>query len=101
MRFYILQMFLILGLSLASGYSLPDFSDSNWDTVLFLSPYGIVSNFFYETTLKSFYFDLSRGQGDLSDWRCWFVLGLCLSLLWNGRRYLCSAAGAIENQKKP
>jgi len=58
----LVQAVFILGLSWASGYAI-EFPDSNWDTTLFLTPYGILHNFLTDSTLAQFYSELSRGQG--------------------------------------
>lgn len=57
----IIQAVFILGLSAASGFTI-DFSDSDWNTALFLTPYGILHNLLTDSTLASFYGELNRGQ---------------------------------------
>ncbi len=67
-RFISIQIFLILALSGLSIYQIPDLSEVDWQTVLFLTPYGIVSNFIHrqDSVMWSFYSDISSGQLDLS-----------------------------------
>ncbi len=62
--FALTQISLILGLALASGYQVPDLSQANWSTVLFLTPAGIVQNYLEKNSsvLWSFYSDISSGQ---------------------------------------
>jgi hypothetical protein len=66
--FLSLQLLFISGMALASGYPWPDLREASWDTALFLTPYGILSNLVdpAKVALKSFYFDISPGQQTLS-----------------------------------
>jgi hypothetical protein len=58
-----LQLALILGIAAVSGYHLPDFRDSNWQTVLFLTPWGLVANNLEpNSAIATFYGDKSPGQ---------------------------------------
>lgn len=67
-RFLSIQIILILSLSVVANYNVPDLNEANWDTVLFLTPIGIVKNLFkkHETVMWSFYGDISPGQTPLS-----------------------------------
>lgn len=57
------QLVAILGLAYVSGYRVPDLEGASWDTVLFLTPFGIIKNFLAESpVMKSFYSDVSAGQ---------------------------------------
>jgi hypothetical protein len=68
--FIIFQAFCLTGVALVTSYQVPDLSDSNWDTVLFLTPIGIIKNFLDENPLmRSFYFDSSPGIVILSGWK--------------------------------
>ncbi len=71
----LIQFALILGLSFASGYVI-QFPDSNWDTTLFLTPFGIAHNFLMGTTLSAFYTEPSRGQTPLN-----LLMGLCYAAI--------------------
>jgi hypothetical protein len=73
--------------SWASGYSIPDFSDSNWSTALFLTPSGIIENFVRDNAIKTFYFDPSRGQGNLSMPRA-LAMGIVFALVCGNARSL-------------
>lgn len=55
-------------LALISEYPVPDFSQGNWDTTLFLTPYGIINNHLHKDTsvLWTFYSDISSGNLELS-----------------------------------
>lgn len=62
----VLQLVLISTLGLISGYPMPRFEDASWETVLFLTPSGIVANHLQWSILREFYNDPSPGQIDLS-----------------------------------
>lgn len=66
-KFISLQIFFISVLACLSSYQIPDLSQANWDTVLFLTPYGILSNHINpnNAVLKSFYSDMSSGQNQI------------------------------------
>lgn len=59
---------LIFIISAISQYSIPDLNQANWDTVLFLTPYGIINNYLNKesSVLWTFYSDVSDGQNKLS-----------------------------------
>lgn len=63
-----IHLLLISILSSIASYRIPDLSQSNWDTVLFLTPYGIISNYLHQNSsvLWTFYGDPSAGQLNLS-----------------------------------
>ena len=63
-----IQLFFIFCLSSIANYEVPDLRQSNWDTVLFLTPYGIISNYLHKesSVLWTFYADTSPGQLNLS-----------------------------------
>lgn len=58
----ILLLIAMAGLSCLSGYTFPNFNDSNWDTVLFLTPWGIISNLLWHPILATFYWDPAPGN---------------------------------------
>jgi hypothetical protein len=66
-KFLGLQIFFISLMAFLSSYKIPDLSQANWDTVLFLTPVGILSNHFnpHKVVLKSFYSDISSGQNQI------------------------------------
>lgn len=66
-KFLGIQIFFISLLACLSSYKIPDLSQANWDTVLFLTPTGILSNHFnpHKAVLKSFYSDISSGQNQI------------------------------------
>ena len=66
--FLSLQILFLTVFSSIASYQVPDLSQANWDTVLFLTPYGILHNFLNQenSVLWSFYGDLSTGQIELS-----------------------------------
>jgi hypothetical protein len=54
----------------------PDVSKSNWDTVLFLTPLGILKNYATaDPVMRSFYSDFSKTTFSYSFWQ---ILGLIL-----------------------
>lgn len=67
-KFLPIQIFIMTVLSSVAAYTVPDLSQSNWDTVLFLTPYGLINNFLNRksTVMWSFYSDISAGQLELS-----------------------------------
>lgn len=66
-KFLGLQLFFISILAYLSSYQIPDLSQANWDTVLFLTPSGIITNHINPAyfVLKSFYSDISSGQNQI------------------------------------
>ena len=59
----VVQLALILGIAAVSAYRLPDFHDSNWQTVLFLTPFGLIANHLDSSSaIATFYSDKSPGQ---------------------------------------
>ena len=67
-KFITIQLLFIFCLANIASYQIPDLRQSNWDTVLFLTPYGIISNYLHQksSVLWSFYSDTSAGQLDLN-----------------------------------
>ena len=66
-RFLIIQFLLLAFLALASGYQIPDLSDSNWQTVLFLTPFGIVQNHLGpESPIRGFYSHVTQAHVEFS-----------------------------------
>lgn len=65
-RIYHLFLIQLVGLtciSLISTYTVPDLSEASWDTVLFLTPLGIIKNLSAKNpVMKSFYSDYGKGQ---------------------------------------
>lgn len=70
---------LIAAIGVVSGYEIPDFTDANWETVLFLTPSGIVQNHVQWSILRDFYDSVSPGQIPLSPMRA-----AALAVLWLG-----------------
>lgn len=66
-KFLGVQIFFISLLAYLSSYQIPDLSQANWDTVLFLTPTGIISNHInpHKAVIKSFYSDISAGQNQI------------------------------------
>jgi hypothetical protein len=76
---FLIQILLLLGISLVSKYSVPDLSDANWDTVLFLTPIGILKNSLAANpTMRSFYGDISSGQVDFTGVQEIIIAGILL-----------------------
>ena len=72
-----IHLIVVALVSLSSHYPIPSFSDSDWTTVLFLTPLGIISNFIKgDPALLSFYKDASRGNIALESKILW---GICVS----------------------
>lgn len=84
-KFLGIQLFLISLLSLISGYQIPDLNDSNWQTAMFLTPYGIIDNFLHkdQSVLWTFYFDASAGQTQLSTMSSFSMLVVYFVLLFS------------------
>lgn len=79
-----IQVALLALLALVSGYQVPDFSDSNWLTVMFLTPSGILSNHLdTDSVIRSFYDDISGGQVSLSLSQTAFMIVIYLGLVAN------------------
>lgn len=81
------QLLLLGLLALVSGYRIPDFNDSNWLTVMFLTPSGIVTNHLdSESVIRSFYGEISSGQVTLNFSQIAFMtliyVGLVANLFW-------------------
>ncbi len=56
-----------MGISFFSTYRIPELSETNWDSALFLTPLGMIKNFNNANpVMRSFYSDLSSGQISLS-----------------------------------
>jgi hypothetical protein len=67
---FLFQVLCLVSISIVSSYKVPDLHDTNWDSALFLTPIGILKNFFSSNiAMKSFYFDVSKGQTDLALWQ--------------------------------
>ena len=79
-KFLAIHFVLMALLAAAAGYRVPDLSRANWDTVLFLTPYGILNNYFSQNVLWSFYGDISAGQLELGGMQTGF-LGLIYLVL--------------------
>lgn len=74
---------LIAAIGLVSGYAIPDFTDANWETVLFLTPSGIVQNHVQWSILRDFYDSVSPGQIALSPSKAAVLAVLWLGLVAN------------------
>lgn len=79
----LLQFVLLAAVAIVSGYRLPSFEDADWDTVLFLTPSGIVSNHLRWSILREFYSDASAGQIALSPLQGALLAALIAALLAN------------------
>ena len=82
-----LQILLIGLLALASGYQLPDFSEADWSTVLFLTPWGILTNFAYPSAITTFYVETARYQLVAEGWALLVMLALYAAMLVNVWRF--------------
>lgn len=91
-KFLSVQIFFISLLAYLSSYQIPDLSDSNWDTVLFLTPSGIIHNHInpHQAVLRSFYSDISAGQNQIPT----------VNLIGMGLVYLCMIASVVYFMKK-
>lgn len=78
-----LTLILIAVIGLVSGYAMPDFGDADWETVLFLTPSGLVQNHVQWSILRDFYDDVSPGQIALSATAAAILAGLWLALAAN------------------
>lgn len=82
-RFLVIQFVLISLLAVISHYQVPDLTDSNWTTALFLTPSGIISNYINRdtTVIWSFYSDPSEGQISLSSLQMFGMLFVYLLMI--------------------
>lgn len=79
---FFIQFFCLTSIALITSYKLPDLSEANWDTVLFLTPLGIIKNFMDKSpVLRSFYFDYSKGQVSLSISKVIFLILFIAALI--------------------
>ncbi len=93
------QIALISVISFVSKFSIPEFKDANWDTVLFLTPIGILKNFTADSSaLRSFYVDVSSGQIQFEAWQWAAVTGLYLIAAFAGVLFLRRTANAGGSQ---
>jgi hypothetical protein len=98
--FFAAQFGLLAVLSAVSGFSFPNFKDANWDTVLFLTPIGILKNFTAESSaLRSFYLDISAGQTTFGIYEWIAVSVLYLAAAIAGVLFLRKLAGAGSRAK--
>ncbi len=75
-----IELALLSGIAALSGYRVPEFTDANWDTVLFLAPSGIVMNHLDSgSVIRTFYNDPSPGQTPLAP-----LTAAGMALLWAG-----------------
>lgn len=81
--FIFIQLFFITMISIVMNYKMPDLEKTNWDIVLFLTPFGIVSNYFNKdsSVMWSFYSDISRTQIDLSSDQIIYFFYIYLAML--------------------
>lgn len=98
-KFLILQLCLISLIAVFSDYKIPDLSDSNWTTALFLTPSGILTNFLEknQTVLWSFYSDVSEGQIVLKSHQ---VLGILLVYVLMMNSFIFFIRSFSKTQKK-
>lgn len=83
-RLLILQLLLIFLIANVSTYELPDFSQVNQDVALFLTPFGIAKNLTAsESPLRSFYFEKSAGQTQLTDLKNGLLVFLFVIMVLN------------------
>ncbi|RYZ63474.1 MAG: hypothetical protein EOP05_23510 [Proteobacteria bacterium] len=83
------QFIFLAALSAISGFKIPDFKDANWDTVLFLTPIGILKNSTAESSaLRSFYIDISSGQTSFETWQWVAVTSIYLAVAIFGLLFL-------------
>lgn len=82
-RFIIIQLLLISSLSTVLRYPKPDFKDANWDIAMFLTPFGIIKNYFEKdtTVMWSFYSDISTGQVNLTSMQMMMFAAVYVLLL--------------------
>lgn len=89
-----LQLLLLVLLAALSAYPAPDFTDTNWDIVLFLTPIGILKNLIAANpALRSFYFDISSGQVPMGLPQGVAVFFIVSLLFANGRALLREISG--------
>lgn len=87
LKFLGIQLFFIALLAQLSSYRIPDLSQANWDTVLFLTPSGIIINHMdpRRAILKTFYSDISSGQNQIPT----------LNIIGMGLVYFCMVASVV------
>lgn len=87
---FFIQSGLILILSAILKYQPPNFNEVNWDIVLFLTPYGIINNFFNKdtTVMWSFYSDISTGQIHPTNTQILLSIGLYITLVLSVSKYV-------------
>lgn len=85
-----IHLTLIACISLISQYQIQSLNDINWDIALFLTPYGIVKNWFNRETqvLWQFYFDPAQLQTQLSLSQTALMISVYLCLLLSARNIL-------------
>lgn len=67
---FVFQLICLGGIAFISRYQIPDLSETDWNSALFLTPLGMLRNFNDESpVMRSFYFDTSVGQVELSGWQ--------------------------------
>ncbi len=76
-----MQLFLLGALARISNYQIPTFDDSNWSTVLFLTPLGILTNELFPSAITSFYRDLINGSLDILNLQ---MSAVWMTLIWAG-----------------
>jgi hypothetical protein len=88
-NFLCIQALLILMLSLILKYQPPDFKDTNWDIIVFLTPYGIINNFLDKnrTVMWSFYSDISSGQIQLNNLQIILAVAIYLLMVYSTFSY--------------
>lgn len=85
----LVQLSLLLGLGLASGYQIPDLKNSNWMTVLFLTPKGIITNHLDPmSVLQPYYSERSEGQIPITPQAGGIMVTLYLAIIANALFYL-------------
>lgn len=83
--FLVIQIGLIVILSSILKYQTPDFKDTNWDIVLFLTPYGIINNYVNKnaSVMWSFYSDISTGQLQISNFQIILSAAVYFSMIFS------------------
>lgn len=81
---FLFQIFCLRTISAVTNYHVPDLHDTNWDSALFLTPIGMIKNFTSSNVvMKSFYFDVSRGQTELATWQLLLISAVLIVQITN------------------
>lgn len=81
---FLFQLLCLAGISFVSQYKIPDLSEADWNSALFLTPVGIIRNFNDASpVMRSFYSDFSTGQVELSALQIAIISGLLIAQIVN------------------